>query len=45
VRAAEREAGAAALEVGGGLRLELRRLDDASAAWVALVARALGAAS
>ena len=44
VRPAEREA-AAALELGGGLRVQLRTLDETSAAWVACVARALGAAS
>ena len=36
---------AATIELGHAIRVELRSLDRASAAWVATLARALGAAS
>ena len=45
VRVPDREPVAAVLELGGSIRVELRALDAASAAWVAALARALGAAS
>ena len=45
VRGMEREPCAAAVEFDAGLRVELRALDGASAAWIAALARALGGAS
>jgi hypothetical protein len=43
--AAERAPIAAAIDFGDSMHVELRTLDDASAQWVATVARALGGAA
>lgn len=45
VRPVEPEPVLATVETAGGLRVEVRALDGASAAWVAQLVRALGAAS
>ncbi len=45
VKPVEAEPVPATVETAGGLRVELRTLDGASAAWVASLVKALGAAS
>ena len=45
VRAAEEDRVLATVEIAGGLRVDLRSLDRASAAWVAQLVKVLGAAS
>lgn len=45
VGAIEQEANLATVEIADGLRVELRALDGASAAWVASLVKALGAAT
>src|SRR5579859_1809012 len=45
VRVAEPEVCPASLELGGGVRVELRKLDATSAGWVACLVQALGGVS